>query len=50
MGDSVRTNKRRVIVYALAIALAVTTVAYAVMQTTLNVSGTVVKKGASLDI
>lgn len=39
-----------VIVYALAIALAVTTVAYAVMQTTLNVSGTVVKKGASLDI
>lgn len=50
MGDSVRTNKRRVIVYALAIALAVTTVAYAVVQTTLNVSGTVVKKGASLDI
>lgn len=50
MGDSVRTNKRRVIVYALAIALAVTTVAYAVMQTTLNVSGTIIKKGAALDI
>ena len=39
-----------VIVYALAIALAVTTVAYAVMQTTLNVSGTIIKKGAALDI
>lgn len=50
MGDSVRTNKRRIIVYALAIALAVTTVAYAVMQTTLNVSGTIIKKGAALDI
>lgn len=50
MGDSVRTNKRRIIVYALAIALAVTTVAYAVVQTTLNVSGTIIKKGAALDI
>lgn len=45
-----RTSQRRIIVYVLAVALVVTTVAYAVMQTTLNVSGVVVKKGATLDI
>lgn len=39
-----RTNKRRIIVYILAIALTITTVAYAAIQTVLNVSGTVVKK------
>lgn len=45
-----RTNKRRIIVYILAIALTITTVAYAAIQTVLNVSGTVVKKGSALNI
>ena len=38
-------NKRKLIIYALVGVLMLTTVAYASLQTILNVSGTVVKKG-----
>ena len=38
-------NKRRLIIYGLLGVLMLTTVAYAALQTVLNVSGTVVKKG-----
>ena len=38
-------NKRKLIIYALIGVLMLTTVAYASLQTILNVSGTVVKKG-----
>lgn len=38
-------NKRRLIIYGLIGVLTLTTVAYATLQTVLNISGTVVKKG-----
>ena len=43
-------SQRKMIVYGLAIALLVTTVAYAVLQTTLNINGTVNRKGGSWNI
>ena len=43
-------GKRKLIMYGLMVALMVTTVAYAVLQTTLNINGTVTKKGGSWDI
>ena len=43
-------NQRTLAIFALAFALIATTVAYAVLQTTLNISGTVTRKGGSWDI
>lgn len=43
-------NKRKLIIYGLLGVLMLTTVAYAVLQTTLNISGTVTKKGGSWNI
>lgn len=43
-------KQRKLIMYGLAIALMLTTVAYAILQTTLNISGTVVKKGGTWNI
>ena len=43
-------KKRKFIMYGLIVALMATTVAYAVLQTTLNINGTVTKKGGSWNI
>lgn len=45
-----KKKQRTLAIFALAIALVATTVAYAVLQTTLNISGSVTKKGGSWDI
>lgn len=46
-----KNKKQRILaIFSLAIALICTTVAYAILQTTLNVSGSVTKKGGSWNI
>ncbi len=43
-------NQRTLAIFALALAIVATTIAYAALSTTLNVSGTVTKKGGSWNI
>ena len=43
-------NQRTLAIFALAIAIVATTIAYAALSTTLNISGTVTKKGGSWNI
>lgn len=43
-------SSRRIIMSVLLVALMLTSVAYAILQTTLNISGTVTKKGGTWDI
>ena len=43
-------KQRTLAIFALTVAIVATTVAYAVLQTTLNISGTVVKKGGTWNI
>ncbi len=45
-----KKKQRTLAIFALAIALVATTVAYAVLQTTLNISGSVTRKGGSWDV
>ncbi len=45
-----KKKQRTLAIWALAIAICATTVAYAVLATTLTISGTVIKKGGSWDV